>query len=55
MIRFEKKPNPQPAPKEAETNRAAEIREAAKEETKKLSTETKRRRTTQTNGDERLL
>lgn len=55
MIRFEKKPEPQPAAKEVETKRAAEIRESAVEESKAPAKETKRRPTAQGNDDGRLL
>ncbi|EHK79913.1 hypothetical protein SM0020_00370 [Sinorhizobium meliloti CCNWSX0020] len=55
MIRFERKPDPQPSLKEAENNRSQQISEAGKEENKKSGTAEARRRAPQAAGDDRLI
>ncbi|MCG5484256.1 MAG: hypothetical protein KK482_11110 [Sinorhizobium meliloti] len=55
MIRFERKPDPQPSLKEAETNRTKQMSEAAKEENKKSDTTGARRRAPQAADDDRLI
>lgn len=55
MIRFERKPDPQPSLKEAETNRTKQISEAAKEENKKWGTTGTRSRAPQAADDDRLI
>jgi hypothetical protein len=55
MIRFERKPEPQPSLKEAEDSRAKQISEAAKEENKKSDTTGARRRAPQAADDDRLI
>ena len=54
MIRFERKPDPQPSLKEAENKRTKQISEAAKEE-KKSGTAGARRRAPQAADDDRLI
>ncbi|MCM5691913.1 hypothetical protein [Sinorhizobium meliloti] len=54
MIRFERKPDPQPSLKEAENNRAKQISEAAKEENKKSGT-AEPPRAPQAADDDRLI
>jgi hypothetical protein len=54
MIRFERKPDPQPSLKEAEDSRAKQISAAAKEE-KKSGTAGVRRRAPQAADDDRLI
>ncbi|MGG6894791.1 MULTISPECIES: hypothetical protein [Rhizobium] len=55
MIRFEKKPDPQPLPKDAETNSAEPVRDSTKKESKKTSTDAKHRRASETTDDDRLI
>ncbi|RVJ85218.1 hypothetical protein [Sinorhizobium medicae] len=54
MIRFERKPDPQPTLKEVESKRAKQVREAAKEENKQPGAEAAPR-ASQTVDDDRLI
>ncbi|WP_080662371.1 hypothetical protein [Sinorhizobium meliloti] len=55
MIRFERKPDPQPSLKEAETNRTKQISKAAKEENKKSGTTGAPPSAPQAADDDRLI
>ncbi|MDE3819897.1 hypothetical protein [Sinorhizobium meliloti] len=55
MIRFERKPDPQPSLKEAENKRTKQISEASKEENKKSGTTGAPRRAPQAADDDRLI
>lgn len=55
MIIYSKKPDPQPAPKETETNRFDRIRKAATEQHRKSDTDGAKRRERQTVEDNRII
>lgn len=55
MIRFERKPDPQPSLKEVENKRAKQVREAAKEENKPSGAEPAQRPAPQAVDDDRLI
>jgi hypothetical protein len=55
MIRFVKKAEPQPLPKEAEDKRPEKVSETAADGAKKSGTDGVRRRARQTADDDRLI
>ncbi|HEY0121697.1 MAG TPA: hypothetical protein VGC14_08040 [Rhizobium sp.] len=55
MIRFEKKPDPQPLPKDVEDKRPEKADGTPAEEPKKSGADGLRRRTRQTTEDNRLI